>query len=536
MSNKTVVIGLDGATFDLIRPWSEAGYLPHFRTLLRDGTHSVLRSTIPPTTLPAWTSFATGKSPGKHGCYDFRMPTDSLERNRFVTSNDIPGKTFYELLVEAGEEVTLINLPVSYPPRVGETVITSLMTQGTSCVFPPTLIQEIPNLETYQIVAETRTPAAIEMVERERFSVARKLFDREWDFFFLLFSGSDHISHEMYAEMQEGGSSSKGSQLFQDLDRYLGWFMEHLPREANLLVMSDHGFKVFSTIFYINSWLVGEGYLALGGGVRPEGEDLLSKMRDQGEPDGQEPQLDLSRLSRLFFQHPWLYRLGKRLYHGLRSVLPLDLRLQSQGADLSRSVAYAATNECKGVYINDSVRFRDGIVDPQDIAALREEIIVKLEALTDPTTGQDAFARVWRKEELYDGGHLRFAPDIVLEPNVFVSFLLRSAEPFESTMVNYHSREGIFLAWGADIAEGVTLDNAKIEDLAPTILHLMGLPVPEDVDGRVLLEILEPGSEPADRPVRFREGTGPDTFTPDGEVDKDEETVRDRLRALGYWA
>ncbi|MFW6116943.1 MAG: alkaline phosphatase family protein [bacterium] len=331
MSKKTVVIGLDGATLDLIRPWSTAGYLPHFSTLLREGAHGFLTSTIPSSTSPAWTSFATGKNPGKHGCYDFRLPGDSLGHTRFITSNDIPGKTFYELLVEAGKKVTLINLPVSYPPRIEETVITSLMTHGTSCVFPPTLIEEIPDLETYQIVAETQTPEGIAMVERERFSVARKLFEREWDFFFLLFSGSDHISHEMYAEMLEEGNSSRGSKVFQDLDRYVGWFLDRLPREANLLVMSDHGFKILPTIFYINSWLAGEGYLALGGSVQPEGEDFLSKMKHEEKGDGQPQQLDLSRFTQLFFQHPQLYRLGKRLYHRLTSALPVKLRLPSQG-------------------------------------------------------------------------------------------------------------------------------------------------------------------------------------------------------------
>lgn len=534
MSRKTLTIGLDGATFDLLKPWSEAGYLPNLCRLLQEGAHGVLKSTVPSTTLPAWTSFATGKNPGKHGCYDFRLPTDSLGRNRLVTSRDIPGKTFYELLVEAGKKVTLVNLPVSYPARIEGTVITSLMTQGRDCVFPPTLIAEIPELETYQIVAETRTPEAIGMVEEQRFNVARKLFEREWDFFFLLFSGSDHISHEMYAEMQREGSASRGAKIFQDLDRYLGWFMEHLPHETNLLVISDHGFQVLPTIFYVNSWLAREGYLTLGGGVRPEGEDFLSKMK--AEPEREERRLDLSRLSRSFFEHPRLYRLGKRVYRGLRSLLPFNLHLQSRGVDLSQSVAYAATNECKGIYINDIMRFEDGTVAQGEVHTLREEIIDKLEALVDPITERPVFAKVWRKEDLYHGAYLRHAPDIVLEPNVFVSFLLRSVEPFEGTAVNYHSRDGIFLAWGPDVTSDTVVSDAEIVDLAPTILHLMNQPVPEDVDGNVLLEIFKSGSDPHDRPVRTREGTGSSTSTLDRQPDADEQAVRERLRALGYWA
>jgi len=533
MKTKLVVVGLDGATFDLLKPWAEAGHLPNLQNLLQGGSHGVLRSTLPSTTLPAWTSFATGKSPGKHGCYDFRMPMDSLGRNRLVTSRDIPGKTFYELLVEAGRKVTLINLPVSYPPRIEGTVITSLMTQGADCVFPPSLAEEVPELQRYRIIAEPRTADAIRDVERERFQVARELFDRDWDLFFLLFSGSDHISHEMYAELRRRGRASAGASVFLDLDRYLGWFVEHLPSNANLLVVSDHGFHSYPSIFYVNSWLAQEGYLALGGEVRPEGEDFQPGATEdtQEKPE----RLDLGALTQPLFEHPRLYQIAKRIYHTLRVILPIDVHLESRGVDLTKSVAYAATNECKGIYVNDEERFVDGVVAQPDVEPLREEIIARLEALEDPATGEAAFSRVWRKEELYHGPYVHSAPDIILEPNVFVSFLLRSVEPFETTPVNYHTRDGILLACGQDVSSGTILEDADILDIAPTILHLMGSAIPEDMDGKVLGQLFKPGSDPAERTVRYRERT--DSGRPKGEpLSEDEQAVRDRLRALGYWA
>lgn len=530
--SKVLVIGLDGTTFDLLNPWIEAGYLPNFSRLLQEGAHGVLKSTIPSTTLPAWTSFATGKNPGKHGCYDFRLPTDSLGRNRLVTSHDVPGKTFYELLADASKKVTLINLPVSYPPRIKETVITSLMTQGSNCVFPPTLTDEIPELEAYRIIAETRTPDAIRAVEKERFKVARTLFQRDWDFFFLLFSGSDHISHEMYAQMRQEKPTTGGGQVFVDLDNYIGWFMDHLPPDTNLLIMSDHGFRSYPTIFYLNSWLAQEGYLTLGGDVRPEGEDFFSKK----DISYQENHPRLRRLSQVLFNHPRLYRLGKRIYHGLRSILSINLQLESRGVDLAQSMAYAATNECKGIYINDKERFEHGVVGEEEVCALREEIIAKLTRLVDPVTKQPVFSRVWRKEDLYQGLHLDRAPDIVLEPNIFVSFLLRSVEPFENTAVNYHTRDGILLAWGPDIADNTAVEFTEITDLAPTILHMMKFPIPEDMDGNVLHSAFKTGSDPAERSPCLREGTGSQPPGSEGLSKRDEQVVKDRLRALGYWA
>jgi predicted AlkP superfamily phosphohydrolase/phosphomutase len=529
MKKRLIVIGLDGATFDLIKPWTEAGYLPNFDRLLQEGTHGVLKSTIPFTTLPAWTSFATGKNPGKHGCYDFRLPTNSLGQNHFVTSEDIPGKTFYELLEDAGKKVTLVNLPVSYPPRIDATVITSLMTQGANAVFPPELTDKIPELEDYQIVSRTHTVSEVRTVERQRFECARQLFERDWDFFFLLFSGSDHISHEMYTGMLTG-ERPEGRQVFEDLEHYLGWFMDNLPADANLMVMSDHGFQTMPGIFYVNSWLAHEGYLTLGGDVHPEGETLPTAQRDS---DDEVSQPGLNRLGQFLFAHPRLYRVGKALYHKVRSLLPFELRLQSHGVDLKQSVAYAATNECKGVYINDNRRFVDGIVDPKDVDSLREEIIEKLEHLRT-LNGQKVFSKVWRKENLYWGAHVQYAPDIILESNLFVSFLLRSVDPFESGTENYHSPEGVFLAWGPDVTDSTSLEGAEIIDLAPTILHMMGLCIPKDMDGKVLHEAFDPDSTVAKRAVCFQDGTGSKVRKRSSRAEEDKALVEQRLRDLGY--
>ena len=57
---KTIVVGLDGATFDLIRPWAAEGYLPVLNKIMQEGAHGELGSTLPPMTAPAWTTFATG--------------------------------------------------------------------------------------------------------------------------------------------------------------------------------------------------------------------------------------------------------------------------------------------------------------------------------------------------------------------------------------------------------------------------------------------------------------------------------------------
>ncbi len=72
--SRVLIIGIDGATFDLIQPWAEAGDLPNLARLMAEGVHGLLESTLPPVTSPAWPTFATGKNPGKHSVFDFIRP------------------------------------------------------------------------------------------------------------------------------------------------------------------------------------------------------------------------------------------------------------------------------------------------------------------------------------------------------------------------------------------------------------------------------------------------------------------------------
>ena len=137
-NNRCIVIGLDGATFELINPLVKAGKLPTIKKMIEEGVHGVLKSTVPPLTGPAWVSFATGKNPGKHGCYDFELPRDSLDKIEMISSEDIKGETFYEVLDKQGKRCILVNLPCSYPPRIGSVVITDFLSRGSDFISPKT--------------------------------------------------------------------------------------------------------------------------------------------------------------------------------------------------------------------------------------------------------------------------------------------------------------------------------------------------------------------------------------------------------------
>ena len=506
-NTKLAVIGLDGATWELIKPWAMEGKLLTFKKLIENGVWGKLESTIPPVTIPAWISFVTGKNPGRLGCYNFLMPRKSLNDMRPVTTKDIPGKTFYEILYENGKKCIIINLPGSYPPRIKEIIITSFLTQGDNFIFPPDLVDEIPEFKNYRLVPDRSLIVRgknidyindIRELERNRFECAKKLFKKNWDFFFILFSGTDWIQHIMFDILISNDIDDDADLIraYKEIDEYIGWFIDHAPKNTNFLFMSDHGFSSYKRIFFINEWLRELGYLKVE--CRARNKTIRHKFEKETEKAmyrrmNIKPPIFLLKYFKLFI---WAYP----IYLKLKKILPIEIRLDVVQPNLSETIAYTATNwgsNFGGIYINDKIRFIDGTVDFKSYENIRDEIISDLKQLKDPKTGKNVVKNVWKKEEIYTGSHLYAAPDIIFElDNKYHVSLLYAGKVFSDKKVqrNQHSLQGIFLAYGPDIKEGMEVKGIKIYDIAPTILYMFGLPIPRDVDGKVLRNIFKENS------------------------------------------
>src|SRR5438093_9058449 len=115
-NTRVFMIGWDGATFDLIRPWVAEGKLPNIARLVETGVHGPLRSTIPPWTFPAWTSFMTGKNPGKHGIFDFFRTRPGSYDLEFVNGGMRRTVSFWQILSAAGHPVISVSVPCTFPP------------------------------------------------------------------------------------------------------------------------------------------------------------------------------------------------------------------------------------------------------------------------------------------------------------------------------------------------------------------------------------------------------------------------------------
>ena len=126
--------------------------------------------------------------------------------------------------------------------------------------------------------------------------------------------------------------------------------------------------------------------------------------------------------------------------------------------------------------------------------------------LKDPETGEQIVEKVYRREEIYSGPYVDDAPDIVYlfkqptyhtKKDLYSSALFKRISRKEIVTANHlnHTSKGIFLAKGPNIKAKGRFDGVHIIDIAPTILYLMGLPVPKNMDGRLQWEVLRQGMD-----------------------------------------
>jgi predicted AlkP superfamily phosphohydrolase/phosphomutase len=208
--------------------------------------------------------------------------------------------------------------------------------------------------------------------------------------------------------------------------------------------------------------------------------------------------------------------------------------------DWTRTKAFAVGSFGQ-IYINQAGKRPQGMVQPgQEYDELRDEIAGRAMEIRDPRTGLPVVERVYRKEEIYSGPQVEKAPDLVLQSRNWEYMAFGHAdfgaahvvEPIVG-MSGHHRPEGIAVLSGQGIKSGAALQHANITDLAPTILYSMGIPIPSDMDGRVLTEAFAADYLSA-VPIRYTDDlsqrpTGQDQYSLE-----DEEEIKERLRGLGY--
>ncbi len=536
---KLLIVGIDGATFDLVRPWAEEGLLPNLARLMNGGVQADLNSTMPPVTSPAWPTFMTGCNPGKHGVFDFIHP----HGNGFdlVNATRIQQPTLWQRLSEAGYRVGVLNVPVTYPPRpVTGFMITGILSpKGAEISYPSGLIAQYqgslgpyrvaPNVQ-YKPGNEAEYLADIYDLIRCHGEWALHLMQHEpVDVLMVHFIALDIMMHAMWRFMDhnhprhEPGPFEHGIRDgYVLVDAYIGRMLDLLPPDAHVMVMSDHGFGPLHNMVNLNIFLLEKGLLKLKG-------DLWTRIKAAAFRYGLTPAGAYSLIERLGLQN-LVARASKRTRNKVYSKF-----LSFDSVDWSRTVAYSMGHVGQ-IHLNVIGREPHGIVSRDDYFEQRDRVIAVLKTLRDPQ-GRPLVSQIIPAEETYHGPYAQDGPDLHLildDYNVIACPLFATEGRVFSKQIRgdsgCHRREGIFIAYGPQIRQGEMVETPDIMDLAPTIMHLLGEPVPPVMDGRVLQHIFH-----TPQPVIFAEDDTLHSNAHGRDLDSEETAqVEERLRSLGY--
>lgn len=493
LMDRLLIVGLDGATFDVLKPLMDDGRMPNLQAFIRKGVAGILQSTQPPITPAAWTTFMTGKGPGRHGILDFETYDVSQHRLTFNSTYHIEEKTIWELLGEKGLRVGSINVPMTFPPKpVNGFMISGFETPSVDSDFtyPKELKEEIFKLipsYNYRTNWQRGTLGRQQMLQENlnyignSFEQGLKLTEYcgdkfGWDVLMIVFKLVDNLQHKAWKYLDPRfkhrypREAELTARCFTRLDEVLAGMFAYAERNsATVLIMSDHGHGSLDGKAQPNLLLQRWGYLNLRSGLK----QALTRS-----------------------QH-WFHRLTKgkatRFEQGSRGIE------RELAVDWSTSRACVMHAGIYGyLYINLEGRGPHGTVSPRDYEALRDELRERLLAVrVRNREGQmmQVFPEVHKPEELYQcprESHPNL-PDLLLVPTPGLAVVrkIRSHKAVRWCGLNRlegtHRQEGILAMGGPHIKQGVEV-NADIADITPTTLAALGLRVPVDMEGRVISE------------------------------------------------
>lgn len=523
MTARILLIGLDGATYSILDPLIEEGVMPFLGSLLEGGVRAELASVIPPLTPPAWTSLMTGRSPGNHGVFDFmRFEFESdAPTLRIADANDVACETIWSMVSRQGKRANVLNFPMTFPaPQIAGNVVPGWVPWRhlrLAC-HPSDLydkLKALPGFEPKELAMDMALEEkALEGCQREEdyeqairlhirremqwFNIARYLMREDpAELTAVLLDGVDKLQHFCWRFIDPAVFPAAPSawerkirdlclEYYREVDRLLAEMVALGGPNLTTLIASDHGFGPTERVLYLNAWLAERGHLVWADAEHVE--------------QTHEETLGLGTMAKRFYEIDW-----------------------------GRTRAYCPTPSSNGIYLS---------VPDDERPALLDALSQGLRELRDPATGEAIVAAVWTRDEAFAGTQMAHAPDLTLglSDGGFVSILPSDAviKP-RSEVTGTHRPNGVFAAMGPGIRRGHSAEPLSILDVAPLALYSLGLPIPEDLEGRVAEEILDPSHLQA-HPIEQGAPTvapagGPKGAAADAEV---QDEVLKQLQALGY--
>lgn len=517
----TIVIGLDGANWSMLEDWLDEGELPNLKQLIETGVGGTSQSCLPPLTVPNWKCYSTGKNPGKLDVFRFdKIDTENRE-HVFHDATDFKSAELWDYLNQAGYTAGVINKPSTYPPKsiddflvaggpdASESEYRSL---GSGFATPEDVETYLREELDYQVhptpmispseKGEAEVQAVLDLISL-RFEAADQLLEREDpDFLHLTVFYSMALQHYFW-------TGDPVYRAWKIIDEELGRFLDE---GHDIIVMSDHGTCYVDTVFYVNVWLAENGYLSVERSV----DETLRKL-------GFTREKALSMAKKLGI----VELLSATIPESVQKMVPWE-----EGVKRERILSVIDWEETKAVASNQGPIYL-AADNQKEYTQLRDELIDELESVTHPQTGDPLVRAVYRGEEHYSGEYAENSPDLLLDQadGVHTSDAIGPESWYSSSGVweGGNMPEGIFLMSGPSFENQGLTEEANITDLAPTILHTMGVPIPDDMDGAVL-DVFATDKNSIERDITYQDSIE----SRGGDKNIKNNDVEDRLENLGY--
>ena len=397
---------------------------PNFAALADEGSAGAIDSIVPPESSACWPSLTTGVNPGETGVYGFQDRETGSYDTYVPMGRDVQATRLWDRVTDAGRQASVLNVPVTFPPqRDVQRMVSGFLSPGVDkAAHPDELRNELDGMG-YRIDVNAKLghdddkSAFVEDAHRtleRRFEAFQSVLDRDdWDLFFGVFMTTDRVNHFLFKDYEHDNENREAFlEFYEKVDEYIGEIRTSLPDDVTLVVASDHGFTSLDYEVHCNAWLEEEGWLAY-------------------EDDDHDELGDISGDTRAYSFIPGRF------------------------------------------YINLDGREPDGAVPESEYDAVRSELKADLEALEGPD-GQPVADRVVEKEDVFRGDHDDIAPDLVVVPNH--GFDLKSGFKGHDDVFGTGPRNGMHSFDNASLFvddPDVTIDEADIYDIAPTILDLL---------------------------------------------------------------
>lgn len=433
---RAVLIGLDGVSCEQLQKLCDLGHLPRIRRIFNSSQISEISQNPPSVSPVSWTNCFTGVNPATHGLFGY------MERRRksydvyFPNCSQLNASAVWDEVSFAGKTAVSINVPYTYP--VGE--IRGVLISGfdsldfNKAVYPVPVGRALEkagyrvdvDLNLFNSGRE-RFYADFEYVLDKRCEAVRYLFKRvDWQLFICVLTGTGRLNRYLYHDYMDSASPfhQRFIDYFKKIDGLIGDIDDHLPGDAELIIMSDHATVPVKREVSLNAWLMSRGLLTLKSENHRSFDDI----------------------------------------------------------DPFNTKAFALDNG--RIYINRNEIMPDGCVaSGRAYEKLRNTLIEALLTCTDEAIGTPFISAIYRKEDIYSGPFKDRAPDLVLEGISGYEF---NGDMISGPVFSAPKHEGCPSGQGSFFCmKGFKTLHSKpaIFDIYPTILEIMGIPVKRELDG-----------------------------------------------------